>query len=86
MSADFLRDLEVDCLMAVRTLNKERYYEYEWPILELIRQAKHYQQLTESMLSGVVGHPLDENNARLEKARETNDWYRYKEDEEFDGC
>lgn len=80
MSAEYLRDLEADVLLAVRTLNKERYYEFEWPLLELIRQAKHYQQLTESMLSGVVGHPLDENNKRLERARETNDWYTYEDE------
>ena len=78
MSAEFLRDLETDCLLAVATLNKERYYEFEWPILELIRQAKHYQQLTESMLAGVIGTPLDENNANLERARTNETWYEYQ--------
>lgn len=77
MSAEYLRSLEADCLRAAATLNAERYYEFEWPILELIRQAKHYQQLTESMLAGVVGTPLDENNANLERARDNETWYEY---------
>lgn len=81
MTAQYLRDLEVDCLLAVRTLEKERYYEFSHPILELIRQAKHYQQLTESMLAGVCGTPLDENNANLERARAENTWYEYRKDE-----
>lgn len=77
MSADWLEDLEVNALAAIRTLEKERYYEFSFGLIELIKQAKHYQQLTESMLSGYVGVPREVNEDNLKRARDTNDWYRY---------
>ena len=77
MSADWLEDLEVNALAAIRILEKERYHEFSFGLYELIRQAKHYQQLTESLLSTHVGIPREVNEDNLKRARDNNDWYRY---------
>lgn len=77
MSAEWLEDLEANAIAAIRTLEKERYYDFTFGLYELIRQAKHYQQLTESMLSSYTGTSREENEKNLARARNANDWYRY---------
>lgn len=81
MTNSYLRDLETECLAAVAILRKERYYEYIDPILRLIEQAKHYQQLTESMIAGITGVTPEEDNRNLERARDNNTWYSHREDD-----
>lgn len=79
MTARYLKGLEDKCLEAAATLNAERYYEYEFPIVELIREAKHYQQLTESLLDGLVGVPQSETEQNLTVARQNDTWYERPE-------
>lgn len=77
MSAEFLEDLEKDVIEAVRTLESERYYEYSWALMELVRQAKHYQRITESVLGGVAGVDHKSNEAEFNRANNERDWFRH---------
>lgn len=79
MSAEYLENLEDNAYRAIRALESERFYEYSEGLVELVRQCKHYQQLTESLLAAHTGVPRDENEANLKKAREHRTWYRYQE-------
>lgn len=81
MSTEYLEDLEANAIEAVRTLEGERYWDYSWGLMELVKQAKHYQRIAESLLAGHTGLPLDENQAEFNRANEHRDWFRYPERE-----
>jgi hypothetical protein len=79
MSTEYLEDLERDVIQAVRTLEGERYYEFSWSLMEIIRQAKHYQRIAESLLAGHTGLKLEANQAEFNRAHSECDWFRYPE-------
>lgn len=78
MSVEFLEGLEEDVIEAVRTLESERYYEFSWALMELVRQCKHYQRITESVLGGHAGLELNSNQAEFNRANDQRDWFRYE--------
>ena len=81
MSVEYLEDLEKNAIEAVRTLEGERYWDYSWGLMELVRQAKHYQRIAESVLGAHCGLKLDANHEEFERANVNRDWFRYpKED------
>lgn len=82
MSAEYLEDLEANTIEAVRTLEGERYWDYSWGLMELVRQAKHYQRIAESLLAGHTGLSLDANQGEFNRANNQRDWYRYPERED----
>ncbi len=76
--SDYLEGLEADVIAAAKVLRDERYYEYTGPLMEMIRQCKHYQRLVEFQISGISGsRELGKDRAELDRATETCDWYRY---------
>jgi len=79
MSAEYLDRLEQDVIAAVRTLESERYYEFTPSLLELLRQCKHYQRITESVLGGHAGMNLQVNEKEFNRAYEERDWFRFRE-------
>jgi hypothetical protein len=77
MSDGYLDNLEENAIEAVKILESERYTEFSWGIMELVRQCKHYQQISESVLSAHCGMDLEKNEAEVQRARENRDWYRH---------
>lgn len=75
MSDDYLRRLEENAVMAAVTLEKERYYEFTHDLMELVRQAKHYQRIAVSLLDGVAGVDYDKRSAQFDTACREGDWY-----------
>lgn len=75
MSDSYMQRLEDNAYMAVATLEKERYYEFTRDLMELIRQAKHYQQLAQSLCDTAAGVPYAVTEERITRARRDNDWY-----------
>lgn len=80
MSTEYLEDLESNAIEAVRTLEGERYWDYSWGLMELVRQAKHYQRIAESLLAGHTGLKLDDNQAEFNRANSERDWFRYPDE------
>lgn len=74
---EYLDELEAEVYAAIKVLEKERYHEYTWALAEIVRQAKHYQCIAESVLSSSAGVPLEQNNAEYERAYSERDWYRH---------
>lgn len=81
MSTEYLEDLEANAIEAVRTLEGERYWDYSWGLMELVKQAKHYQRIAESLLAGHTGLDLDTNQAEFNRANNERDWFRFPERE-----
>ena len=79
MTVEYLRDLEEGCYDACEILVKERYPEYTFAITEMIRQAKHYQRIAESLLGQYCGHvTYEQNKVNSDKANSKDDWYTYQ--------
>jgi hypothetical protein len=76
MSKEFLDGLEAEVYAAIRILEKERYSEHTWALAEMVRQAKHYQRIAETVLAGHVGLPSGPNEAEFKRANEARDWFR----------
>lgn len=76
---DFLDQLEADVISAVHTLESERYYEFTHSLLEMVHQCKHYQRITESLLSTHAGRPHEITEREVRRATENRDWYRFEE-------
>lgn len=78
----YLDNLEGNAIEAVKVLESERYSEFSWGIMELIRQCKHYQQITESVLGVHCGLDNQKVEAEVQRARENRDWFRHADGDE----
>lgn len=79
MNDEYLETLEANLYAAVHTLEGERYYQFSAGMVELVRQAKHYQRIAESLLASQTGLPLELNHAEFNRASSERDWFRFPE-------
>jgi hypothetical protein len=77
--SDFLDELTDNVYAAIRTLESERYYEFSGALVELLHHAKHYQRISESLLSTSIGVEYNANEAEFNRAHSERDWYRHPE-------
>lgn len=83
MSIKYLEELEDNVIEAVKILEGERYWDYSHGLMELVRQAKHYQRIAETVLAGHVGRNSEVNREEFERANTDRDWYRYPDEEKM---